>query len=77
MTIIQEQTQDEKRKALIFNLRNFADIIERATNCEIGEFTFTLSRKTTRDFSEPYDVQIYTLDDVDFTITAEGTFINN
>ena len=72
-----KRTQAEKLKGLIHYLRSLADMLETANKVEIGDYEYTLKRKEIPDFSEPADVKIYVDDDVDFSIIANGTFVNN
>ena len=72
-----KRTQAEKLKGLIRYLRSLADMLETADKVEIGDYEYTLKRKEIPDFSELTNVKVYVDDDVDFSIIANGTFVNN
>ena len=72
-----KRTQAEKLGGLIRYLRSLADMLETADKVEIGDYEYTLKRKEIPDFSELTNVKVYVDDDVDFSIIANGTFVNN
>ena len=73
-----ESTQAEKLKGLIHNLRSFANMLDNAGNeIKIDGYEFTLKRAEIPDFSDRTIVTINVDDDVNFSIFAKGTFVNN